>query len=685
MTSSSLSRALVASLLGSLCAVALRADADVAAGEEELFALEDELVTTASRSAEPVRLAPASVTTISRAELDAFAFSTVAEALQGVRGLYQTDDRFYVSLGVRGFNRFGDYGNRLQVQLDGHVMNDDWIFSSYIGNDLATDVEHVESIEVVRGPGSALYGTGAFFGVVNLTTPKTIDHHLRASFTLLDFDSGRLHLDGGHTFDSGVLQGASFWVSAGASARPGRDLQQDAYIGTPWAPDGNAVDADAYNTGTVIAKGTWGDLTLEGSFHQRNRRIPTGTFGVVFGDQRNMGNDGRGFVELRYEPVLTDGVTLLSRAYVDGQGYEGHYTYTDPAFSPSFETFQAVWGGLETRVRFDLVDGLRATAGIEGQVHPFNHWFGKDEPAEEPYLDQSNTFAYFSAYALADWAPFAFLHLHAGARFDGWLINVPEGDDPEPAAFLPSINPRLAAIWLPSDDDTVKLMMGRAYRIPSLYELSDQANGFSFKDNTEIGPETIYTGELEYRRRLPKLFGGDTTALATTYVNRVSDLLTYIVEDATNVEGVTNVADPLWTLGLEGELRHQTAIGLLLAAQYSYQRTRLSDPFSDNLVPNSPEHTGAVTAIVPLTPLGDLKWANRAVFDLGRIDRDGDLTDPFVVVDSTLSGRFTHLRWAFGVRNALDSRYEHPVSDRLLAPRLLQDGRTLRIDLAVDL
>lgn len=677
------SRALSASMLLSLCAGIAVADEDIgmAAAEEDLFALEDDLVTTASRAAEPVRLAPASVTTVSRAEIDAMAYATVAEALLGVRGLYQTDDRFYVSLGVRGFNRFGDYGNRLQVQLDGHVMNDDWIFSSYIGNDLATDIEHVDSIEVVRGPGSALYGTGAFFGVVNLTTPKVLDHTLRVSTTLLDFDSARVHVDGGHHFDDGVLRGATFWVSAGGSTRPGRDLQQDAYIGTPWALDGNAEGADAYSTGTVIAKGTLGDFTLEGSFHQRNRRVPTGTFGVVYGDLRNMGSDARGFLELRYEPLLLDGVQLLSRVYVDGQGYEGHYTYTDPTFSPSGETFDALWTGLETRVQLDVIDGLRGTVGVEGQVHPYNHWFGKDEPATEPYLDQSSTFAYLSAYALADWAPWPQLHLHAGARFDGWLINVPEGNDPEPAAFLPSVNPRLAAIWLPTDDDTLKLMLGRAYRIPSIYELSDQENGFSFQDNQEIGSETIYTGELEYRRRLPF----DTSALFTVYVNRVSDLLTYVVEDSTTVEGVVNVPEPLWTTGVETELRHQTASGLVLSGQYSFQRTRLNDPFGEELVANSPEHTGAVLAMVPLMPTGDLKWSARAVFDLGRIDRDGAVTDPFVVVDTTLSGRLPHVRWAVGVRNALDTQYEHPVSDRLLAPRLLQDGRTLRLDLAVDL
>ncbi len=654
------------SLLALLAFVAAAdADADVAdaaavdgfaGAEEELFSLEAELVTTASRVAEPLRTAPASITVITRSELDALASATVAEALQGVRGLYQTDDRFYTSLGVRGFNRFGDYGNRLQVQLDGHVMNDDWIFSSYIGNDLVTDIAHVEQIEVVRGPGSALYGTGAFFGIVNLTTPRRAPPHaVRASLTLLDFDSGRVHVDGGHTFENG----AGFWLSAGASVRPGRDFSDPSYQGTPWAKDGVAVDVDAYSTASVIGKAYAGDFTLLGSFHERNRRLPTAPFGTAFGDLRNMGIDGRGFLELRYEPQLSETWQLLSRVYVDGQGYEGHYAYTDSAYGLSREAFTSLWSGAEVRARGAVVDGLNVTVGAEAQVHPFNDWFAQDGAADEPYIEQRVTFAYLSAYALGDWRALPWLHLHAGVRFDGWLINVPEGNDPEPAAFMPALNPRVAAIFLPSDDDTIKVMAGRAYRIPSVYELSNQADGFSFSGTDVAGPETIYTGEVEYRRRVTAAID----AVGSVYLNHVSDLLNYVA-NRENVEGFVNIAEPLWTAGVEAELRYHAPSGLLLSAQYSGQRTRLASLFSD-----AEAHLGGAHAVVPLA--GDaLRLGGRAVVDLGRVDRVGAVTDPSVVVDAFLSGHVDAVRCAVGVRNLVGARVEHPVSDRLLPTRL---------------
>ncbi|MFH0901393.1 MAG: PEGA domain-containing protein, partial [Pseudomonadota bacterium] len=72
-------------------------------------------VEAASRSAENVEDAPASVTIISPLELRAFAFPTLAEALRGVRGIALTHDSIYSSASIRGLGQPNDYGNRLLV------------------------------------------------------------------------------------------------------------------------------------------------------------------------------------------------------------------------------------------------------------------------------------------------------------------------------------------------------------------------------------------------------------------------------------------------------------------------------------------------------------------------------------------------------------------------------------------
>src|SRR5262249_7560352 len=130
-------------------------------------------VTAASRSTESVDDAPSSVTIIDRRELDAFGYPTVAEAVRGVRGFTLSNDGVYPSLGVRGLGQPNDYGNRILMLFDGHPINDNVSSTGPAGHDQRVDLHDVDRIEIVRGPGSLLYGTGAFSGVVNLVTRPT--------------------------------------------------------------------------------------------------------------------------------------------------------------------------------------------------------------------------------------------------------------------------------------------------------------------------------------------------------------------------------------------------------------------------------------------------------------------------------------------------------------------------------
>src|SRR5205814_3398160 len=138
---------------------------------------------------ESVDDAPSSVSILSGRELRAMGYPTLAEALRGMRGVFLNDDGTYTSLGVRGYGPPGSFGNKVLILVDGHSTNDDWADTSYAGYDGRTDLEDSERIEVVRGPGSVLYGTGAFMGVVNLVTrSRTADRE--ASATVATTDSG---------------------------------------------------------------------------------------------------------------------------------------------------------------------------------------------------------------------------------------------------------------------------------------------------------------------------------------------------------------------------------------------------------------------------------------------------------------------------------------------------------------
>src|SRR5438552_17007413 len=118
----------------------------------------DETVVAASKRPQPVAETPSLVTVISRAEIEAFGYHSLADALRWVRGLYVDDDRNYSYLGVRGLLRPGDYNNKVLLTFDGHAMNGVVFGDALLGDELGLDLENVERIEVIRGPGSALYG-----------------------------------------------------------------------------------------------------------------------------------------------------------------------------------------------------------------------------------------------------------------------------------------------------------------------------------------------------------------------------------------------------------------------------------------------------------------------------------------------------------------------------------------------
>ena len=122
----------------------------------------------AARREQRVTEAPSSVTIVTAEDIRTFGWRTLAEALSSVRGFYVTNDRNYTYVGVRGFGRPSDYNNRVLVLVNGHRYNDNVYDQALIGNEFPIDLALVDRIEVIRGPGSALYGTSAFFAVINV-------------------------------------------------------------------------------------------------------------------------------------------------------------------------------------------------------------------------------------------------------------------------------------------------------------------------------------------------------------------------------------------------------------------------------------------------------------------------------------------------------------------------------------
>src|SRR6266568_9286191 len=127
----------------------------------------------ASKHEQKLSEAPSSVTIVDSEEIKKYGARNFADVLNSVRGLYVTYDRNYSYLGIRGFDRPGDFNSRILVLVDGHRINDNVYGQALIGTDFPVDVDLIDRIEVIRGPNSSLYLASAFLGVVNIITKRT--------------------------------------------------------------------------------------------------------------------------------------------------------------------------------------------------------------------------------------------------------------------------------------------------------------------------------------------------------------------------------------------------------------------------------------------------------------------------------------------------------------------------------
>ena len=626
-------------------------------------------VTAASRNAESPDDALASVTLIPGAELRAFGDETLYEALAGTRGVFQTDDQTYQALGFRGFSRPGDYGNRVLVLLDGHSMNDDQLGSSYVGQDFLTDLGDVERIEVVRGPGSALYGTNAFFGVVNVVThdADTVPApHVGVAAT--GDGVGRLRLGGGHVF----APRAGFWASAAGARAEGGDLYLPAHVGAPKAPDGLVRGADGFQSMTLQTRAWWNALTFQASLNNREKRIPSGAYETIVGDHRALSNDTRGFAEVRFEPRLSETVQLSTRASLDHYAFEGAYPYADPAIGVQRDTWDGLWVDGEARVRTQVLDSVALTVGgaarraLQGALQSRND-------AGTP-LDLEARTGVFSGYGVADYAPLRRLAFSFGARLDHFTSI--DGN---------AFSPRLATLVRPSENSALKLIAGQAFRAPSPYELRYE-DGQTQVAAKALDPETVRTLEAEYTYHPT----ADWALTGDVFFNQIANLISLGATSPGPSGGESalqyqNLDQKAQTLGGELEVRRAWQAGGMFAATYAWQRTHVGkfDFGQATEISNSPEHVFGLKHAIPVGRSG-ATLANRLRVESRRLTETAEFTRAATLWDVTLTGDLpaAHLTYGFGLRNVLGQVVEHPVSDEL-APvvTIPQAGRTLFLSL----
>ncbi len=503
-----------------------------------LYSAEDTLA-LATRHEEKVRKVPAIAASFGREQISALGARTVADVLDVVPGLT-------VSRDVQGFHRTAVRGIRNDAEvlflLNGHRLN-----NFFDGKALMNlPVENLERIEVIRGPGSALYGAGAFLGVVNIVTDTSDGVRTAVSAGGFPEKDDRLaitvngHASAGETFgDLRLFADADVWSQSGDSNVIDNDGLDDEAISQGL----RAVEDPAGKTrddrfllnlggGATYAMGDAGRLGASVRFLTENRTALMGLFDTVAEDSELKWNVL--MADVHWERSIGTSVLLRARAGFDQQSTDRLFQITPKNFRTGTEANQLFAEGLRERTSISV---RSLTGGVDADIAlSANNRLSLGALVEQQSLGDYNYETNYTLDArvrpegftapegltdllgLADgavskrlivgffaqdqWTVVNPLTLTFGVRVDATQLPTVDGSGTiTGTSFVPSINPRVGLVFSATDALVLKALYGRAFRAPTLQELVERIpdtdyNQGRFEGNPRLQPSTVDTFEL---------------------------------------------------------------------------------------------------------------------------------------------------------------------------------------------
>ena len=598
------------------------------------------LSSTAAKYEQMLGSVPASITIITAEEIERYGWTTLDQVLQSVPGFYLTNDRNYTTLGVRGIGRPTDYNFRALILLNGQQLNEPVLGAAPAGSDLALDLRTVQKIEIVRGPGSALYGSHAMHAVINIITATADEMDgLSATARLGSHRDQTGSLRMGRTFGNGLqMTGSALWQESN-----GANLLFPEYGAVAHGKDYENL----YGVALGLRKG---DFSLDLSRRSRTKGIPTGSYASLF-DTDSWTTNWMDLIAANYHRAIGSDKALDVRASWDRSGEHGLWPYD---IGPGVDRTFAVRWSAEARMHWDIRSNQRLTLGGDYtnvtssryQYRVGNYQTGFSWPYQVA-----------SVFAEYEYRPTPHLGLVAGFRHDDF------------SCTSDATNPRAAILFTPRDSTTVKLLYGTAFRSPNGYETSYADPETPWKANHELKPERIRTVELEWQQRLsPGLFL--TTAV---FRNKSTDMIGQQVDPADGVNWYQNLS-LITSNGVELRLDRRTE------RAWSYLSYSFVD--ADDLegnIDNHPRHM--LKGGLSTSPWQTTHFGLDAVFESGRYTRDEEWTSSFLLLNGIVSRQIApHVRLGLTARNLLDRRYATPVGPELRQQSIRQDGRTLALE-----
>lgn len=470
-------------------------------------------ISIATGSQQTIRQAPAVATVITSEDIAAMGAIDLDEVLETVPGIHvnRSANNYSPLYVVRGI--FSQFSPQVLVLQNGLPITT--LYQGNKGNLWGGyPIEHIARIEIIRGPGSALYGSDAFSGVINIITKSAAeiagtDIGVRfGSFASRDAWIQHGSSIGGTKVAAylriGQTAGFRSIITADAQSR------NDALFGTKvsLAPGPVNVGREAVDAGLDVRRGQWEARlgyklrdklgtgagiasALDPTGKQRSERITTS---LSWSDHHSIQDWSAGFSvsTLQYKqqiPVdfrlLPPGATLPTGTFQDG-----------------------MIAGPDTWERHVRVSAFAEHTGVSKHVirfgvgHEDMNMYRTRETRNFTYTSSGTPIPQAAVVDFSESNPFLFPHrrkldfLYVQDIWDiaqDWTLTSGVRRD-RYSDFGATTNPRIALVWDAAVDITAKLMFGRAFRAPSYIEFYGITNPVAI-GNPNLVPEKIGTLE----------------------------------------------------------------------------------------------------------------------------------------------------------------------------------------------
>ncbi len=641
----------------------------VEGSEENLFSLygDEDFVSIATGRKQLLSKAPAVASVITAADIKKMGAKDIEQALESVAGLHvsRRSSAYNPVFLMRGIH--SDFNTQVLMLINGIPITN--VFTGDRGLVWGgMPIENISRIEVIRGPGSAVYGADAFAGTINIIT-KTADEidGLETGLSAGSFDTQRAWaIYGGSVNEWDVAFSLELLDTNGHDEKINAD-RASLVPGVSLAPGGVNTGKKSIETRIDISKGEWryrmgfqGRYDVETGAGVFEALDPIGkadserfNVDVTYHKPNFSENwDVQGTLSYFSSSFDTDNIHLLPT----GAGgapptgligspdvYEQHYRYDMSAFFTGFE-------GHDVRIGAGIhyIDQYKVEE-IKNFPGPL---FNRVEARTVRYLFLQDEWGFSS-----DWS------LTTGLRYDSY------------SDFGDTVNPRVALVWDTSYNLTTKFLYGRAFRAPSFNEQFNMGNPVAV-GNEDLDPEVINTYEIAFDYS----HSGDLSGGLNLFYYDMEDIIRF-TPVALNTGDQTGY-------GLELEFEWQLTNDTSISGNYAVQKSE--DKATDDDAGHAPEQQIYLRADHVMSDNWNV--SSQLNYVMGRKRVSGDTrkgVDDYATLDVTLKRTqlFGGFDIAFTVKNltneeVLEPSLYDPLANTVAIPGdLPQAGRSFTAEI----